>query len=168
MWRKIAYAGSTVQPGTLRTNKHGLSSKFLKKKNEGRTKQLVYEHGLQPTALDAANNKTYCLVMCTLSLELCRCFSDIFFSSRPHTGWATACITGDVMTEARSVNVKKNTHTHTHTRGCFFLMLCPGCHVYRMGNRVWYIMVEARSVYVKNTQTHAYGLFCSSMYGHHI
>ena len=40
-----------------------------------------------------------------LSLELGRCSSDLFLSSRPRTGLATTYITSIV--EARSVNVKK-------------------------------------------------------------
>ena len=42
-----------------------------------------------------------------LSLELCKCSSHLFLSSRPRTGLATTYITG-YMAEARSVNVKKN------------------------------------------------------------
>ena len=47
----------------------------------------------------------FCLV-CMVSLELCRCSSDIFLSSRPRTGLATTYITGYYMVEAQSVNVK--------------------------------------------------------------
>ena len=35
-----------------------------------------------------------CVVFLLLSLELGRCSSDIFLSSRPRTGLATTCITG--------------------------------------------------------------------------
>ena len=35
-----------------------------------------------------------CLCFSLLSLELGRCSSDIFLSSRPRTGMATTCITG--------------------------------------------------------------------------
>ena len=45
-----------------------------------------------------------------LSLELCRCSSDLFLSSRPRTGLlAPRILLG--MVEARSVNVKKTTAT---------------------------------------------------------
>ena len=40
---------------------------------------------------------TYCieaLIFLLLSLELGRCSSDLFLSSRPRTGLATTCITG--------------------------------------------------------------------------
>ena len=62
------------------------------------------------------NVKTFmfCFVF-TLSLELCRCSSDIFLSSKPRTvpDWQSRILLGMVQkVEARSVNVK-NTHTHT-------------------------------------------------------
>ena len=50
----------------------------------------------------------FCLFDCVvllLSLELGRCSSDLFLSSRPRTGLATTY----GMVEARSVNVKKTT-----------------------------------------------------------
>ena len=50
-----------------------------------------------------------------LSLEVCRCSSDLFLSSRSRTGLATTyIIAGYSMVEARSVNVKNTTKTHTH------------------------------------------------------
>ena len=42
-----------------------------------------------------------------LSLELCRCSSDLFLSSRPRIGLATTYITGYTV-EARSVNVNNS------------------------------------------------------------
>ena len=69
---------------------------------------------LQTSPLD---NNCYCsflfvvfvfvFVFFVLSLELWRCSSDIFLSSRPRTGLVTTYILG--MAEARSVNVKKTT-----------------------------------------------------------
>ena len=47
------------------------------------------------------------------SLELGRCFSDLFLSSRPRTRLATTYIT-EYMVEARSVNVKKTTTYSAH------------------------------------------------------
>ena len=47
----------------------------------------------------------FCIVF-MLSLELCRCPSDLFLSSRPRTGLATTYL---YMAEARSVNVKNIT-----------------------------------------------------------
>ena len=48
-------------------------------------------------------------VLLLLSLELGRCSSDLFLSSRPRTGWQPRVLLG--MVEARSVNVKKTTTT---------------------------------------------------------
>ena len=45
------------------------------------------------------------------SMELCKCYSDLFLSSRPRARLATAYLIG--MVEARSVNVK-NTHKLVH------------------------------------------------------
>ena len=53
-----------------------------------------------------------CLCFPLLSLELGRCSSDLFLSSRPRTELATTYIPG-YMVEARSVNVKKTTTTIT-------------------------------------------------------
>ena len=36
----------------------------------------------------------FLILICLLSLELCRCSSDLFLSSRPRTGLATTYITG--------------------------------------------------------------------------
>ena len=52
------------------------------------------------------------------SLELGRCSSDLFRSSRPRTGLATTYITILCMVEARSVNVKKTTTTTTYFDKC--------------------------------------------------
>ena len=46
-----------------------------------------------------------------LSLELGRCSSDLFLSSRPGTGLVTTYIILQGTVEARSVNVKKTTTT---------------------------------------------------------
>ena len=54
----------------------------------------------------------FCLVFVvffSLSLELCRCSSDLFLSSRPRTGLVTTHITLG-MVETRSVDVKKTTN----------------------------------------------------------
>ena len=55
-------------------------------------------------------------VFLLLSLELGRCSSDLFLSSRPRTGLATTYITGyQGMVEARSVNVKKTTNNNNRS-----------------------------------------------------
>ena len=54
-------------------------------------------------------------VFLLLSLELGRCSSDLFLSSRPRTGLGTTYIKLLGMVEARSVNVKKTT-THNQQR----------------------------------------------------
>ena len=62
-----------------------------------------------------------------LSLEVGRCSSDLFLSSRPRIGLSTTYITG--MVEARSVNVNKTTTT-TLTFGHIFPVFSPlteGC-----------------------------------------
>ena len=76
----------------------------------------------------------FCFVF-VLSMELCRCSSDIFLSSRPRTttinttGLATTYTVLLGMVETRSVNVK-NTHTHTHTNSIngksYFLLIGQG------------------------------------------
>ena len=54
----------------------------------------------------------FCFVV-MLSLELCRCSSDIFLSSRPRTpDWQPRILLG--MVEARSINVKNTTATTTY------------------------------------------------------
>ena len=53
-------------------------------------------------------------VFLLLSLELGRCSSDLFLSSRPRTGLATTYITVLGTVEARSVNVKKTTHNNNN------------------------------------------------------
>ena len=59
-------------------------------------------------------------VFLLLSLELGRCSSDLFLSSRPRTGLATTYITGyQGMVEARSVNVKKKTGGCSEGLGAF-------------------------------------------------
>ena len=52
-------------------------------------------------------------VFLLLSLELCRCSSDLFLSSRPRTELATTLKLG--MVEARMVNVKKTTDLSLNT-----------------------------------------------------
>ena len=59
-------------------------------------------------ATGGRNWRTGFCVFLLLSLELGRCSSDLFLSSRPRTGLATTCVTG-YMVEALSVNVKKTT-----------------------------------------------------------
>ena len=56
------------------------------------------------------------VVFFLLSLELCRCSSDLFLSSRPRTGLATTYLLLG-MVEARSVNVKKTTTEQQQQQG---------------------------------------------------
>ena len=56
-----------------------------------------------------------------LSLELCRCSSDLFLSSRPRTGWATVLY---YWVWLRPDRLKRTVHIHTHIQFRLLLLLC--------------------------------------------
>ena len=85
--------------------------------------------------------RRFCL--CLLSLELGRCSSDLFLSSRPRTGLATTYRTVVFVCVC----------SHWSLVDVPLISFCPADHVPDWQPRIVLGMVEARSVNVKKTTT---------------